>query len=344
MASYMKDEIFSEPNIVLNSINNNIHLIKEIANEVKSRNINNIATVARGSSDNATLCFKYATEILAGYPVMEFHPSVTTMYKSEIKMKNNLMIAVSQSGKSIDTLAVINNSRKNGALTVAVTNDADSPLAKAAHYHLNISCGEEKSVAATKTFIGELVVLYMLAIALSDKDLYAVIYSLPQKIQSIIDKHEEIKQLAQKISMLDNTIVLSRGIMQGVGNEVSLKYLECCYNLSNFYSVTDFMHGPLAIVDDKTNVLVLAPDSEFRGNFIDIVTRINLLGANITSISDIKDVNDTATNCLTMPKCDMLTSTILYSTACHLLLMEISYARGLNPDSPRNLSKVTITK
>jgi glucosamine--fructose-6-phosphate aminotransferase (isomerizing) len=340
----MKDEIFSEPEVLLKTINNNINVVKAIAQDIKKKNITNIATVARGSSDNAAICFKYICEILCGIPVMEFHSSVTTMYKAEVKMKNNMMIAVSQSGKSIDTLAVLNNARKNGALTVSVTNDPNSPLAKASHYNLDLSCGEEKSVAATKTFAAELVVLYMLAIEISGKDLFPLIYSIPEKITNILSRYDEIKSLARKIANYQNTVILSRGTMQGVAKEMDLKFKECCYNMSHFYSVTDFMHGPLAIVDDKTSVLVLAPDGECTENYIDIVTRLKLLDAKITVLSDIKDVIDTADNYIIMPKCDNITAQLVYAAVCHILVMEIALEKGINPDQPRNLKKVTITK
>lgn len=342
--SMMRDEIFSEPCVLVNTINNNLNTIKAIAEEVKKRNINNIETVGRGSSDNASICFKYATEILSGFPVMEFHPSVITMYKSEVKLSNNLVIAISQSGKSIDTLAVLNHSKKSGALTVALTNDATSPLAKAAHYHLDLSCGEEFSVAATKTFVAQLVVLYMLSIALSDKDLMPVIFAIPDKIQQVLDNYENIKELAKSLINDQNTIILTRGIMQGIGKELSLKYQECCYNLSHFFSINDFMHGPLAIVDENTNVLIIAPASECSSNFTDMAVRLKLLGAKVTTISDIKELNQSADAYLEMPSADMLTASIIYATAGHLLVTELAILRGINPDAPRNLKKVTITK
>ena len=341
----MKNEIFSEPEVLKNTLNNNLDVIKAIAAEIKQKNITNIETVARGSSNNAALCFKYACEIMAGIPVMEYHPSITTMYKSEVRLNNNLLIAISQSGKSIDTLAVLNHSRKNGAITVAVTNDPESPLAKAAHYSLNLACGEELSVASAKSYIAELLVLYMLAIEISGKDVKAVLYSIPSKIQEVIDRFDEIHLLAERLKDYENTIILTRGIMQGVGKEISLKYIECCYNLCHYFSINDFLHGPLSIIDDRSNVLLIAPDSELKEDFMDITLRLKLLGAKVTVISDIKELLHVADDKLEMPHCNnLLTPSIIYSVAGHLLVNELAYLRGINPDSPRNMKKLVITK
>lgn len=344
MACLMKDEILSEPQVLRKAVSNNIGVVKTIVAEVKKRNIHSIATVARGSSDNAVMSFKYVSEILSGYTVMELHPSIVTMYKSNINLNNYLMIAVSQSGKSIDTLAVLDQANRSGAITVAVTNDPTSPLARGAQYHLDLSCGEERSVAATKTFAAELMVLYMLAIELSGKDLYPILYAIPDKLAELSARYDEFRDVGRSISDQTNTIVLTRGPMQGVGRELALKYKECCYIMSQFYSVSDFMHGPLAIIDENSSVLLLAPDGECAQNYIDMATRLSLLGAKITAITDMKEVGCVADHTITMPKVDMISSTLLYAFVGHIMIFEIAREKGLNPDLPRNLKKVTVTK
>lgn len=341
----MQQELFSEPQVIRDVISNNKEIIAKIALEVKKRGITNISTVARGTSDNATICFKYICEILTGMPVAECHPSVITIYKSRVKISDNMTIAISQSGASIDTLAVIDTAKKAGALTVAVTNSPDSPLAKMAHYHIYLSAGEEKSVAATKTFIAELVALYMLAIALSGKEqIMSKLHDMPDKLASLFELNDKFIELAELLKDKNNFVVLTRGTMQGVGKELALKFAECTYSFGHSYSVTDFMHGPLALVEEDINVVMLAPDSECTENYLDIAARLNLLGAKITALTDIPGIIDIADNSIVMPSSDYMTSTILYGSAVHMLVMNIAIAKGLHPDTPRNLKKVTITK
>jgi glucosamine--fructose-6-phosphate aminotransferase (isomerizing) len=341
----MQQELFSEPQVIRDVIAGNTEVIGKIVQEVKKRGITNISTVARGTSDNATICFKYICEILTGMPVAECHPSVITIYKSRVNIRDNMTVAISQSGASIDTLAVLDTAKKAGALTVAVTNSPDSPLARMAHYHIYLSAGEEKSVAATKTFIAELVALYMLAIGLSGKDNYLeTLSTLPASLEKLFAMNDKFIDLAHLLKNKNNFIVLTRGTMQGVGKELALKLAECTYSYGHSYSVTDFMHGPLALVEEGVNVIMLAPDSECTENYLDIAARLNLLGANITALTDIKDLLNIADNSIKMPHSDFMTSTVLYGSAVHMLVMNMAIAKGLHPDSPRNLKKVTITK
>lgn len=340
----MQQELFSEPQVIRDLIKNNEDTINAIVEEVKKRGITNISTVARGTSDNATICFKYITEILTGMPVAECHPSVITIYKSRVKIADNMTIAISQSGASIDTLAVLDTAKKAGALTVAVTNSPDSPLAKMAHYHIYLSAGEEKSVAATKTFIAELVGLYMLAIKLSGKDLMHILHALPEQLEKLFLMNDSFVELAQIMKDKDNYIILTRGTMQGVGKELALKFAECNYSFGHSYSVTDFMHGPLALIEEGVEIVLLAPNSECKDNYIDIAARVKLLGANITALTDINDILNIADHSIKMPPTDYMSSTVLYGSAVHMLVMNIAIAKGLHPDTPRNLKKVTITK
>ena len=151
--SIMFDEILTEPEVIKNAIRANEKKVTDIAAEVKKRKIKNITIIGRGTSDNAGLCFKYFAEILSGIPSGTAHPSVTTMYGANVDYSDHLFVAISQSGRSIDTLAVLSQANKQGALTVAVTNDATSPLARAGKYHLDLSAGVEKSIASAKSYI-----------------------------------------------------------------------------------------------------------------------------------------------------------------------------------------------
>lgn len=342
--SIMFDEILTEPEVIKSAIRANEEKVYAIAEEVRNRGIKNITIIGRGTSDNAGLCFKYFEEILAGIPAGTAHPSVTTMYGANVNYSDHLFVAISQSGRSIDTLAVLTQANKQGALTVAVTNDKASPLAKAGKYHLDLSAGEERSIASAKSYIAELTVLYMLAIALSGKPLMPIIYTLPRRVEEALELLPAIAEAAERTKDLNNFIILSRGVMQGVGKELQLKLNECTYTFAQFYGTNDFMHGPYALVEEGVNVIILAPDGECSENFRDIATRLQLLNANVLTFSDNQEILNLATYGVKMPTMDNISCTVAYSVAMHLFAIERAKQKGLNPDAPRNLKKVTITK
>lgn len=317
-------------------------VLPDIAKAFKKKKITNIVTMARGTSDNAATVFSFVCPLLTGIKVGKYHPSLTTVYDCDVNMKHTCMVVISQSGMSKDTIAVMDKAMKNGALTVAVTNNAESPIAKNADFHLFMDVEEEKSVAATKTYIGELFALYMLTEALGGK-LDCDMNNLADRIQEIIDMNSKIKTVAKKLSTLNNFIILSRGTMLGTGDECALKLTECCYLFNRSYSSANFMHGPLSLLDDKANVIMLAPESECKQEFLDMAQRAKNLGANLTVFSDVPEILKLATNKIEMPAANKLEAPVLYGTAISLLALNIGLAKELNVDTPRNLNKVTIT-
>lgn len=341
----MQQELFSEPEVVNRALEVNLARCQAIAAEVKSRGIKNITIIGRGSSDNAGLCFKYITEILTGIPVGTAHPSVVTMYNAKVNYCDHMVVAISQSGRSIDTVAVMDNARRQNALTVAVTNDPASPLAQAAHHCLDLSAGSGTAVAATKTFAAQLAVLFQLAACLADDASYlARLGEIPAQLEYIIDQVPSIRRMAKAVADQNEFIVLSRGIMQGIGKELALKFNQCCYSFSQFYSITDFMHGPFALLEEGVNVVLLAPENECSENYYDIATRANLLGADLYIFSDSDRVLNYAKEGMKMPATNIVSSAFVYGMTVHLFAMYVAVEKGLNPDTPRNLKRITITK
>lgn len=338
----MQQEIFSEPSMMKRTIAACTPVLADIAKAFKQKNITNIVTMARGTSDNAATVFSFVCPLKTGIKVGKYHPSLTTLYDCNVDMKNTCMVVISQSGMSKDTIAVMDKAMKNGALTVAVTNNAQSPIAKNADFHLFMDVEEEKSVAATKTYIGELFALYMLTEALGG-NLDCDMNKLADRIQEILNLNPEIEKVAKKLYTKNNFIILSRGTMLGTGDECALKLTECCYLFNRSYSSANFMHGPLSLLDDKANVILLAPDCECKQEFIDMAKRAKGLGANLTVFSDVPEILELATDKIVMPKANTVEAPVLYGTAISLLALNIGLAKGLNVDTPRNLNKVTIT-
>ncbi|NLT18310.1 MAG: SIS domain-containing protein [Clostridiales bacterium] len=343
--SVMLNEFLDAPNVVREVITRNKKVIAEIAEEFKRRGITNITTVARGTSDNAATYFKYIVEAIGHIIVSKFTPSITTVYGAKVNLHNNMLLAVSQSGMSTDTLMVAQNAKDTGAMTVAVTNDPNSPLAKLCDYHVYLAAGQEQSVGATKTFLAQLSSMYLLSNALSPSPAKMNIAQLPPILENFIQESKKgIQDFAESLKDINNFIILTRGLTQAVASELSLKMMTTCYKLSRPFSTCDFMHGPISIVEEGTPVIILAPDSEFTEEFVAMTTRLSLLGANVYSFTDIQEIQNMSKKSFKMLPCRGTNSPFLYSMAIELFVVYMAQSLGINPDTPRNAKKITITK
>lgn len=343
--SLMMKELKQASDTIKNVLLNNKETISKIGESYKSRGLKGIATIARGSSNNAVEYFKALNEIIGEKLVSPLNLAIVTVYKSKIDLADNLVVAVSQSGKSIDTLLAIKEAKRSNALTVAITNNPESELAKECDYHIYIAAGEEKSVAATKTFIGQLACLYLLANAIVPKTAKMNLASIPAHIRDFITKNEDsMHEFALKTKNIKNMIILSRGFLHGIASELSLKLLETCYLFSRPFSTAEFMHGPLALIEEGTNVIMLAPDGEIAEEFIAMATRLSILGANIISFTDIPQIKEISNHYFEMPTHSSLENPFIYTVAAQMYAAKLAAVLGLNPDKPRNLQKITITK
>lgn len=339
--SLMYEELVSAENSLSRVLSANKAVVEEISQQVRKKGIQSIVTVARGTSNNAAAFFKYVLEQKNGLMVSRFNHSVATILGSAPIMKNSLVIGISQSGASTDTVKVMQKALEQGALTVAVTNNPSSPLAKMCDYHLFLNCGEEKSVAATKTFTLQLAVLELLACALSNSA-EPDFEGIAGDLRTFISRLDEIRMLALHTKDIDNMLILSRGQMQFIADEMSLKLLETCYKLSKSYSVAEFAHGPYALIQPERTVILLAPDGAFRNDFVAIAKRITGDGGRIISFTDIAEVAALSSYSIKM-SCSATSEIYVYTLAIQAYAAAMSESLGINPDCPRGLAKVTIT-
>lgn len=339
----MQQEIFSEPQMLKRTVSACAPVIPQIKKAFADKKITNIVTMARGTSDNAGTVFSFVCPLYSGMKVGKFHPSLTTVYDCDVDMTGTCMVIISQSGMSKDTIAVMRKAKASGALTVGVTNNADSDVAKECDFHLFLDVEEEKSVAATKTYIAELIALYMLTEAVG-KPCDMNVNNIIEQTQSIIDLNADIDaQIAKKIYTRNNFIILSRGTTMGTGDECALKLTECCYLFNRSYSSANFMHGPLSLVDQNANIIMLAPKGKFDEEFLQMAQRVKDLGANLTVFSDNEQILALADQKVVMPETDDKSAPVLYGIAVSLLALNVGLSKGLNVDTPRNLKKVTVT-
>ena len=342
----MWKEISEEPQAVRNCLEKNRSLISEMAEKFRSSGIDNVMIAARGTSDHAGIYAKYIMEIELGIPVALAAPSVFTVYGKKLKLGRTLVIGISQSGKAADALEVLKAANAAGAVTVSITNFPDSPLATEAKYHLDCSAGLEKSVAATKTFITQMALLAALTAEWAgDRAFLEDINKIPEGIEEILNDSEYIKEKVQRYRYMNECFVLARGTNYPIALETALKIQETCYVRARAYATSDFYHGPYAMIEKNMPVFVIAPEGPAFKDVREMAVKLKGSGAELIIISNNNELLEHADCALRIPASDNDLLTPFYNAvgaqtfACNLAL-----ARGLNPDSPRELSKVTITK
>ena len=240
-------------------------------------------------------------------------------------------------------IAVIETARAQGAVTAAITNHKDSALAKAAEYSVFMDVGEEKSVAATKTFTSQMYLLARIADELSGGQVPAL-----DRVPALIDEtiraaRRALEAEAQRVKDMDDCYVLSRGIMYAAAQESALKIQETTYTHARAYAVSDFYHGPFAVVDSDTHVILLAAAGKAQKDNLDMLGRLESAGADVTLLSSDPAVAGGTTR-ITIPESEESIAPFAFVTAAQLFALSLSLSRGLNPDAPRGLKKVTVTK
>ncbi|MGI8544077.1 MAG: SIS domain-containing protein, partial [Aridibacter sp.] len=275
--SLMLKEISEQPSVLEKTINNEVSKINKIGKFLQNQNINLIILVARGSSDNAALFGRYLLEITCGIPVSLSAPSVFTLYKAKLNLKKTLVVGVSQSGEGSDINQVLTQAKKQRAFTLGITNNSKSLITKTADETLLIHAGREKSVAATKTYTGQMLHFYLLANALAEKSRRIELEKIPHFAFEAIKLQTEIKEIAERYTFMENCVVVGRGLNYGNSFELALKLMETCYVVAERFSSADFFHGPLAIVERRFPVIMFAPKGVTQKSNLDLLKRLKEL-------------------------------------------------------------------
>lgn len=338
----MLQEIAEQPQVLERTIAAERDKMTKLGDYLRQKDIDLIILVARGSSDNAALFGRYLIEVTTGIPVSLSAPSVFTLYNAKLRLKRAVVIGVSQSGEGADINHVLERSRECGAFTIGITNEASSSMAKIADETLLIHAGREKSVAATKTYTGQMLHFYMLANAVGDKRLDY--HKIPEFTQKALELQEKVKEVVQRYVFMENCVVVGRGMNYGNSYELALKLMETCYVVAERFSSADFFHGPLAIVERRFPVILFAPIGVTRPSSIDLLKRLHELNADSLSITNDEEVAKLSTHTIKLPtEIDEFLSPIPFIVPAQLFAAHLSEAKGLDPDAPRSLSKVTKT-
>ena len=297
-----------------------------------------LTTAARGSSDHAMTAFKYACEIMLARPVASLGPSVASVYGTALKLPGGVHLTVSQSGVSPDIVALQAAAARGGAKTIAVVNVADSPLARAADLVVSIQAGEEKSVAATKSFIASCAALFaVVAGACADHALKAGLEALPEALDALAP--ESTDALARTLAKAQSLYVTGRGPAFGVALEAALKAKETAGIHAEAFSSADLMHGPLQLVQPGFPVVVFAAEDASFNGMVETIDRLRAMGGVVLPISTA----ELAGGIRTPSTGHAVTDTLVFVLAWYRAIEKAAQLRGLDPDKPANLRKVTET-
>ncbi|CAN5387316.1 SIS domain-containing protein [soil metagenome] len=338
----MLEEIAEQPAVLERTIAAEREKYSRLGTFLRGKDIDLVVIVARGSSDNASLFGRYLIEVMTGIPVSLSAPSVYTLYGAKLDLKRALVIGVSQSGEGDDINMVLESAAASGAYTLAITNEADSTMAKLADEALLIHAGRERSVAATKTYTGQMLHFYLLANELSKTRLE--VDKIAGYTAQALSLQPQIADLVQRYVFMENCVVVGRGMNYGNSYELALKLMETCYVVAERFSSADFFHGPLAIVERRFPVVMFGPAGVTRKSSLELLERLHELNADCLAITNDAEIARSSPNSLILPSdIDEFLSPIPFIVPAQIFAALLSEAKGLDPDAPRSLSKVTKT-
>lgn len=312
-----------------------------------------IVLAARGTSDNAAQFGRYLLEIATGIPVSLAAPSTYTLYQARLDLRDALVVAISQSGESTDVNVVLERAQQGGARTVGITNEGGSTLARLAQHALLVHAGRETSVAATKTYTGQLLAFYLLAHALGAPVSPDDLRHLPEYASAALQLEGEVRARAERYRFIEHAVVVGRGLNYANAFEFSLKLMETCYVVAERFSAADLLHGPIAMLESAFPVFVFTPPGVTWPPLGELLDTMRGLQADTMVITDQSNeaARERAHRALVVPArlaqegalpVEVFTP-IPYIIPAQLLAACLAEEKGLNPDQPRTLSKVTRT-
>ena len=341
------NEIMEQPEVAENLLKKQMETIKDIANEIKKANIPYVHIAARGTSDNAG---RYASYLWGSHNQLTVGlatPSLFSVYQQPPQLKGALVVGISQSGQSPDIVSVLHEGRKQGCPTLAITNEKDSPLAKEADWVIDICAGEEKAVAATKTYTAELMVVAMISAAMQEnsEQAFKELKKVPRWMKSVLKKDKEIESIAQRYRFMEQCVVLGRGYNYATSFEWTIKMKELTYVVADGYSSADFRHGPIALVDRGFPVMVINPKGAV---FDDMLTLVKKLRedhmAELLVISNDKRALEFAQSPIAIPDdVPEWLSPLVCILPAQLFAYHLTVVKGYSTETPRWISKVTET-
>lgn len=354
---YHNSITFSEINqtdSAFNLILQNANSIKKVANEIKKSGVKHLFLTARGSSNHALIFFKYLCETYTRLTTSFLYPSTVTLYGAKPNLTGGALICCSQSGEATDCIQILKMAKEQNVTTVSITNSPKSPLATLSDHHLYCFCGQEISVAATKTFSAQMLVCALLVSYLSNGALpfEKIFEGANFNLQHILTLKDNADKLSNLLLQSQNCFILSRGICFPVAKECALKLQETCYLNAFAYSCSDFYHGPIAMIQNQSEVILFSPNfgdensNEFFNQQVDLTEKLCSFGAKIRIITTSEKFKNRFIHLEPIYLGNFknqISSALLFARFSQFLACFLSCKKGLNPDKPRALKKITLT-
>lgn len=343
MTSLLLSEINEQPGAVERLVTAEASHVAEMGGQLHDQGFNYILIAARGTSDNAARYGQYLFGSLNRLPVALAAPSLFTLYQQPPRLAGALVIGISQSGQSPDIVSVLQEARRQAVPSIAITNDPSSPLAEAAEHVIALQVGEERSVAATKTYTAQLTALALLGLGLAGKlDQGELLAGVPEVMERALQAEPQARQSAAKLADSDRAIVIGRGFNYATAHEISLKCKELAYILAEPYSSADFRHGPIAMVETDFPVLLVTMGETFRQDLAALDASLRDRGVQPIVLGD-QPFSDSSMHIPVPHSLPEWLTPLAAILPGQLLAYHLAMARGFDPDQPRVIRKVTLT-
>jgi glucosamine--fructose-6-phosphate aminotransferase (isomerizing) len=343
-SSLLEREIAEQPETLARILDQGWPAVQAVARSIQEFNPEWIVIAARGTSDNAARYAQYVFGAFNRLAVGLAAPSLATLYGASPRLARALTIGISQSGQSPDIVAVLADARRQGGATLAITNNPSSPLARASQHHIALHAGEERSVAATKTYTNQLMALAMLSAAMADdRARHQELSLVPRAVEAVLSSAAATAAGAAGYRDVERLVLLARGFNYATAYEIALKIKEMSYVTAEPYSVADLLHGPVAMIEEGFPVMAVAPSGAGSDAFTELFNLLAERRARVIALSDRDDLLARAETPIKLPAVPEWLSPIVAVVPGQVWARSLAVAKGRDPDRPRGLAKVTLT-
>jgi glutamine---fructose-6-phosphate transaminase (isomerizing) len=344
--SWLESELREQPSALATLLDREADRAREVAEAFRRDDIRYIIIASRGSSSNAARYAQYLLGRANRVPVMFATPSLYTIYEQPPRLDGAIAIGISQSGASPDVASVLAEARRQGRPTIALTNDSTSPLAQQADHVLPLDAGEERAVAATKTYLNSVGAVALLFAAISEDEVaFDELKRMPEILERQIELSLETAPPLDEYRDAIGATVVARGVNYGTAFEIALKIRELSGLVVEAYSPADLMHGPIAAIQPGWPVIVVAPTGPARPSVEELSVPLQERGARVIAVSDVAAVLRRAhTKLPLVPRVPEWLSPMTAVIPGQVTAMRLAQLRGLDIDSPTGLRKITLTR
>lgn len=339
----MLEDIMEQPAMVERILEEGLSDIISVGRAARERDICLAMAVGRGSSSNVAMQAKYVFETIASVPATVISPSVFTSYRAKLDLSHALVMGISRSGETFETREVLRLAREQGAMTVAITDEPQSPMSTIAEYSIVTRAGVEKAVSSTKTYTAQMVIVYLLAAVLKERhDVLEEMQRMPQHMRAVLDLREGIEELVRPYRYMSRCIVLGNGFNYATAMETALKLEELCHVSALAHSSAEFAHGAISLVGEGYPVMVFVPGGPTYNNMLRLTRELQReLGAETIVFSDRQEVLDIADTAIVVPaRVNEEFSPLTFMMAGQIFAYNLAMQKNLSTDRPRGRRKI----